>query len=154
MKYNCCNKVFLINDKAWTTFIFLLWRVVGWAFLYRIDQSWLHQNVSGGVAHTLGKFYCNTKPKRIWIPVLWYYDTALWYFQLVLFKEIYIYILNGINSKLFNNLKNISYWGLLCSCYVAARVVWTNFCYEFGGEIYLQMEGGPIGLGSPWQPAG
>ena len=25
------------------------------------------------------------------------------------------------------------------------RVLWTNFCYEFGGEIFLQMEGGPIG---------
>ena len=28
---------------------------------------------------------------------------------------------------------------------IAVRTVWTNFCYEFGGEIYLQMEGGPIG---------
>jgi hypothetical protein len=35
---------------------------------------------------------------------------------------------------------------LLCRmAEIAVRVVWTNFCYEFGGEIYLQMEGGPIG---------
>ena len=25
------------------------------------------------------------------------------------------------------------------------HVLWNNFCYEFGGEIYLQKEGGPIG---------
>ena len=28
---------------------------------------------------------------------------------------------------------------------IGVRVLWTNFCYEFGGEIFLQMEGGPIG---------
>ena len=28
---------------------------------------------------------------------------------------------------------------------IGVRVLWSNFCYEFGGEIYLQMEGGPIG---------
>ena len=28
---------------------------------------------------------------------------------------------------------------------IAVRTVWQNFCYEFGGEIFLQMEGGPIG---------
>ena len=29
---------------------------------------------------------------------------------------------------------------------IAVRTVWTNFCYEFGGEIFLQREGGPIGV--------
>ena len=28
---------------------------------------------------------------------------------------------------------------------IAVRTVWQNFCYEFGGQIYLQSEGGPIG---------
>lgn len=27
---------------------------------------------------------------------------------------------------------------------IATRILWTNFCYEFGGEIFLQMEVGPI----------
>ena len=28
---------------------------------------------------------------------------------------------------------------------IMINVLWNNFCYEFGGEIYLQKEGGPIG---------
>jgi hypothetical protein len=28
---------------------------------------------------------------------------------------------------------------------IGVRVLWSNFTYEFGGEIFLQMEGGPIG---------
>jgi hypothetical protein len=28
---------------------------------------------------------------------------------------------------------------------IGTRVLWTNFVYEFGGEYFLQMEGGPIG---------
>ena len=28
---------------------------------------------------------------------------------------------------------------------IGVRVLWTNFTYEFGGETFLQMEGGPIG---------
>ena len=28
---------------------------------------------------------------------------------------------------------------------IGISVLWTNFMYEFGGEVYIQMEGGPIG---------
>ena len=28
---------------------------------------------------------------------------------------------------------------------IGTRVPWNNFVYEFGGEYFLQMEGGPIG---------
>ena len=28
---------------------------------------------------------------------------------------------------------------------IVIHVLWNNFCYEFGGEIYLQRSGGPIG---------
>ena len=28
---------------------------------------------------------------------------------------------------------------------IGIHVLWSNFMYEFGGDIYLQMEGGPIG---------
>ena len=35
---------------------------------------------------------------------------------------------------------------LLCRmAEIGVRVLWTNFCYEFGGEYFLQMSGGPIG---------
>ena len=28
---------------------------------------------------------------------------------------------------------------------IAIRVLWENYCYNFGGETFLQQEGGPIG---------
>ena len=28
---------------------------------------------------------------------------------------------------------------------IAVRILWENYSYSFGGEIYLQSEGGPIG---------
>ena len=28
---------------------------------------------------------------------------------------------------------------------IGISILWTNFMYEFGGEVYIQMEGGPIG---------
>ena len=28
---------------------------------------------------------------------------------------------------------------------IAIHILWQNFMYEFAGEVYLQMEGGPIG---------
>ena len=28
---------------------------------------------------------------------------------------------------------------------IAIRILWSNYCYDFGGQTYLQQEGGPIG---------
>ena len=28
---------------------------------------------------------------------------------------------------------------------IAIRILWENYCYDFGGQTYLQTEGGPIG---------
>ena len=28
---------------------------------------------------------------------------------------------------------------------IGISILWTNFMYEFGGEVFIQMEGGPIG---------